>query len=497
MFQDDNLISGRVTKKEFEQQLSQLRVDLINAQFDLDKADFSVLVVICGNDRIGANALADRLNEWMDARFIDTEVFTERTAEERERPRFWRYWNALPAAGRMALYGGAWPLAALAERLDSSGLNKKQFEKRLRQINTFEGELADDGTLVLKFWLHLPRPALKKRLKQAEKDPDGGWWVQEKDWEVFKRFDEIEAPVNRILEKTHTTKAPWHVIDSSNDNFRDLTVASIIRASVQARLDNPPLENTPEPRDDVAYEDALAEVDLSQKLGKAQYKKLLEKYQRRYHLLMRRAYDQGVSTVLAFEGWDAGGKGGTIRRLTTAVPARSYKVIPIAAPSSEEKSRHYLWRFWRRLPRAGSTVIFDRTWYGRVTVERIEGFASAAQWQRAYDEINDFEQQLVDHGMLVLKFWMHISPEEQLARFKARELTEYKKYKITEEDYRNRGKWDDYVLAVNEMVARTNTPQAPWHLVAANDKRTARIYVLQTVCDALERKLKAKKRAAR
>lgn len=493
MFQDDIILSGRVSKKDLEQQVSQLRVDLVNAQFDLDKADFSVLVVICGNDRIGANALADRLNEWMDARFIDTQVFTERTQEELERPRFWRYWRALPAAGRMALYGGAWPVAALAERLNSGGLSKKQFEKRLQQINNFEGELAEDGTLVLKLWLHLPRAALKKRLKKADKDPDSSWWVKEKDWEVFKRFNEIETPVSRILEKTHTQGAPWHVIDSSNDNFRDLTAASIIRDALQTRLDKPPVAITAKRRDDVQYEDALAKVDLGQVLEKSQYKKLLDKYQRRAHLLMREAYDQGISTVLAFEGWDAGGKGGTIRRLTHALPSRSYKVIPIAAPSSEEKSRHYLWRFWRHLPRAGSTVIFDRTWYGRVTVERIEGFATAAEWQRAYDEINDFEQQLVDRGMLVLKFWMHISPEEQLARFKARELTDYKKYKITEEDYRNRGKWDDYVLAVNEMVARTHTEHAPWHLVPANDKRTARIYMLKTVCDALERRLKAKK----
>ncbi len=491
MFQEDNLLSGRVSKKDFESQVSRLRVDLVNVQFDLDKADFSVMVVIGGNDRIGANALADRLNEWMDARFIDTNVFTERTEEERQWPRFWRYWRAMPAAGRMAIFGGAWPITVLAERLNGE-VSKKQFEKLLQRINNFEDELAVDGTLVLKFWLHLPRAALKRRLKKAEMDPDRGWWVQDKDWEVFKRFNEIEKPVSTILEKTHTAHAPWHIIDSTNDNFRDLTVAAIIREAVQARLEQAPEEPSPE-RVEQQYENALAKVDLGQVLAKPKYKKLLAKYQRRFHMLMRQAYDNRISTVLAFEGWDAAGKGGTIRRLTNALPSRSYKVIPIAAPTSEEKSRHYLWRFWRHLPRTGSTVIFDRTWYGRVTVERIEGFATAAQWQRAYDEINDFEQQLADHGMLVLKFWMHISPEEQLARFKAREITDYKKYKITEEDYRNRGKWDDYVLAVNEMVARTNTDCAPWHLVPANDKRTARIFVLKTVCDAVERMLEAKR----
>jgi len=295
-----------------------------------------------------------------------------------------------------------------------------------------------------------------------------------------------------MLDKTNTAKAPWYVIDSTDDNFRDLKVASIIRDALQSRLAHPPKPIKSE-RIEQQYEDALGAVDLSQTLSKKQYKKQLAKYQRRLHELMHKAYDQGVSTVLAFEGWDAGGKGGAIRRLTSALPVRSYKLVPIAAPTSEEKARHYLWRFWRHMSLAGRAVIFDRTWYGRVTVERIEGFATDAEWQRAYREINDFERQLRHRGILVLKFWMHISPEEQLARFQAREVTSYKKYKITDEDYRNRGKWDDYVLAINEMVAKTSTEHAPWHLVPANDKRFARIYVLKTVCDGLESILKAKK----
>jgi polyphosphate:AMP phosphotransferase len=488
MFEDNGIQTGQVAKRDFEEQEDQLRVDLVNAQFDLDKADFSVVIIIVGDDRIGANHLGNRLNEWMDARYIDTNIFLQRSIEEAERPRFWRYWKVLPAAGRIGVFGGAWPLNAVSDRLKKN-ISNKDFAQRLEQIKTFEQELADDGTLVLKFWIHLPEAQLKKRLKKADKDPDRSWWTDDHDWDVFDKIRDASKAIKQMLETTHTVAAPWHVIDGSDGNFRDLTVAGIIRDALQTRLNNPPQPIASE-RKKEEFPDLLAKVDLSQSLAKDDYKKQLAKYQRRFHQLMLDAHNKKITTVLAFEGWDAGGKGGNIRRLTNAIPARSYKVVSIAAPTDEEHKRHYLWRFWRYLPRAGNAIIFDRTWYGRVTVERIEGFAAPHEWQRAYREINDFEQQLVDRGMVVLKFWLHISPEEQLARFQAREKTPYKKYKITDEDYRNRGKWDDYVEAVNEMVAKTDTKGAPWHLVPANDKRFARIYVLKTVCAALEKAVK-------
>jgi polyphosphate kinase 2 (PPK2 family) len=238
------------------------------------------------------------------------------------------------------------------------------------------------------------------------------------------------------------------------------------------------------------FPDALGGVDLSQSLAKDKYSEALDKYQARLAKLSRQAREQDLSCVLVFEGWDAAGKGGVIRRITQAMAVRDYRIVPIAAPTEEERVRHYLWRFWRQLPPAGQMLIFDRSWYGRVLVERVEGFTPEPVWRRAYDEINDFEAQLYEHGMVVQKFWLHIDPEEQLRRFKAREQTAYKKYKITQEDYRNREKWDAYVGAVNEMVARTSTGRAPWHLVAANDKHSARIQVLKTVCDALKGALK-------
>jgi polyphosphate kinase 2 (PPK2 family) len=229
----------------------------------------------------------------------------------------------------------------------------------------------------------------------------------------------------------------------------------------------------------------VASVDLSSSIGYDEYKEELRDLQERLRETAERARRKGVSAVFAFEGWDAAGKGGAIRRIMAALDARDYRTVPVAAPTEEEKAHHYLWRFWRQIPRDGQIVLFDRTWYGRVLVERVEGFARDDEWRRAYAEINDFEDQLVEHGMVVCKFWLHISADEQLRRFEAREKTPYKKYKIGEEDYRNRGKWDEYVAAIDEMVARTSSPLAPWHLIPASDKRFARVAILRTVCEAL------------
>ena len=194
---------------------------------------------------------------------------------------------------------------------------------------------------------------------------------------------------------------------------------------------------------------------------------------------------QRRSATLVFEGWDAAGKGGAVRRVVQAMDAREYRIIPVSAPTDEEKAHHYLWRFWRHLPRLGGTTVYDRSWYGRVLVERVEGFASRAEWMRAYQEINDFEEQLVDFGIVLIKFWLHISNEEQLRRFREREEMPWKRHKITPEDYRNREKWAEYELAANDMIGRTSTEYAPWTLVEGNDKRFARVKVLETVVERL------------
>lgn len=233
----------------------------------------------------------------------------------------------------------------------------------------------------------------------------------------------------------------------------------------------------------------LERLDLSLSMSRKEYDKWLKLLQADLHQLGFQVYQQKVPVVIVFEGQDAAGKGGTIKRLTEKIDPRGYVVWPIAAPSGEDKQHHYLYRFWRRLPEQGQIAIFDRSWYGRVLVERLEGFCSEDAWKRAYSEINQFERQMTDFGAIIFKFWMHISKDEQLRRFKEREQINYKSWKITDEDWRNRSKWEDYINAAEEMILKTSTPNAPWTLVEANDKLYARIKVLRTVAEKLHGRL--------
>ncbi len=473
----------RVSRSEFEAALGTLRVDLLNMQFDLQSADFSVLVVIAGTDRAGCEQVLDVLQAWMDARHIESTVYENPREEEEERPRFWRYWRQLPPRGRIAVWMDAYASLAqvddLMGRLDEAGL-----ARRLRHIRGFEQALIDDGTLALKFYLHLPRAALADRLRSALDDPPTVA-VSSNDWALYQAYDSVVRSGTRVLEGTHTRKAPWRVTETDDARFRDLRVAQTILAEVQKRLRNKRKGAKREP-ERKHYSSSLHEADLERKVPKRTYQRRLRACQSHLRRLSEWARAENLSSVLVFEGSDAAGKGGSIRRLTAAMPARNYHVVRIAAPTEEERVRHYLWRFWRHLPRAGCMTIFDRSWYGRVLVERVEGFASPAEWDRAYDEMGDFEDQLVESGIVVRKFWLTIDAEEQLRRFKAREKTPYKRHKITDEDYRNRARWDDYAKAVDEMVARTSTENAPWLIVPANDKRAARLQVLEAVIEAIE-----------
>ena len=493
----DSARSGdEVSKDEYASAARRLRVELTNAQFDLQSSGTSVLVNLVGDDRQGCEEVVDLLHEWMDGRYIRTRYFGDPSEEERARPYFWRYWRALPPKGRMGLFFGdfAWNLI---EARFKDEFDEKSYERLLEHARRTYALLAADGMVILNIWIHLPKHELKKRLNKAKKNPEDGWRVHDIDRDMLSEYDRVLPICEEMILRTTSDDSPWHVIDGTDDRYRNLSVARLVldaierarareRPGVEARAEDSPGSAA---ATDVLVERAgeiLGAVDLSLALDKDDYKKKLARYQRKVHKLSLRAAKEGVSSVLVFEGWDAAGKGGVIRRITAAISARDVRVVPIAGPTDEELAHNYLWRFWRQLPSAGRMLIFDRSWYGRVLVERVEGLAGRDEWSRAYDEIVDFESQLVEHGVLVRKFWLHIDPEEQLARFQAREKTPYKKYKITEEDYRNRERWDDYVVAVGEMVARTSTEQAPWILVPANDKRWARVAVLKEVCAGLE-----------
>ncbi len=494
-----------IPKSEYRARVPLLRESLLEAQGLLRAASFPVIVLFAGVDGAGKGETVNMLNGWLDPRWMVTRAFGERSQEEAERPDYWRFWRDLPPKGHIGLMLSAWYSKPLLRRVYGE-LNDSDFEERIDEILAFEKTLADDRAVIIKFWMHLGKKAQEKRLKALEKDPHLKWRVKKKDWKHFKLYESFAQTGERLITRTSTGDAPWHIIEGSDHHYRSLTVGEKLLAAIQRGLDRERRHlalNTPatsaEPATETQTPDAaieleategshvtvLSQLDLSLSLSKSEYQARLTKYQGRLNTLHRRARDRGISTVLVFEGQDAAGKGGAIRRINDALDARSVQVLPIAAPTDEERAHHYLWRFWRHLSRAGRVTIFDRSWYGRVLVERVEGFANEHEWRRAYAEINHFEQQLIDHGTVLVKFWVQISREEQLDRFHAREQTPYKRWKLTEEDWRNRNKWGEYEDAVHDMVERTSTRAAPWHLIEGNDKRFARVKILKVLCDSL------------
>jgi polyphosphate:AMP phosphotransferase len=498
-------LGRKVSKEEYERQAPGLRAELLDVQGDLRQARFPVIVLFAGVDGAGKSETVNLLNAWMDPRWIVTRAFGEPSDEERERPEYWRFWRDLPPNGRLALFLSSWYSQPVLDRVYRR-IGPAAFDRRLDRIADFERTLADDGALILKFWMHLDRQAQKKRLKALERDPLTRWRVSRLQWKHWGLYDRFIAAAERAIRRTSDVRAPWTIVEGRDEQYRSLTVGTILRDAVRKRLAESaaaPVKpkvvamasHSPAGRRREAASAALerlarhysilGRLDMTLAIPKKTYEVQLEKYQGRLNLLQRRARQEGVSMILVFEGWDAAGKGGAIRRVTGALDARSYQVIPMAAPTDEERAHHYLWRFWRHQARAGRVTIFDRSWYGRVLVERVEGFAAPHEWMRAYSEINQFEEQMAEHGIVLVKYWLHVTKEEQERRFKEREHSTYKRWKLTEEDWRNRAKWDQYELAVNDMVERTSSRLAPWTLVEANDKYFARIKVLKTACQRL------------
>ena len=481
----------KIPTKVFALEEPKIRSDLLEAQHLLKEKAIPVLVIISGVDGAGKGEVLQKLTEWLDPRGIDTHAFYGLSDEEKERPEHWQYWRRLPSKGRIAFFLGSWYTAPIIQRVYKN-FTKKQFVKNLNQIRSLEKLLTDDGMLIIKLWYHLSRRNQEKRLNKLSSNPRTQWRVTETDWKHFKLYDRFYQISERALAATHSDSAPWYVIEATDKRYRELTTGKILLQSIlkqvdsvkgQAKNNEVKLEHT---ADTHSNHKALEAVDFTYSLDEKKYSIQLKKYREKLGHLMWKANDIGISNVVVFEGWDAAGKGSAIRRIVQAVDPRLYSIVPIAGPTSEELAHHYLWRFWRHLPRKGRMTLFDRSWYGRVLVERIEGFARPDEWQRAYQEINDFEEQLVSSGILLTKFWLHISKDEQLRRFKEREKVLFKRYKITEEDWRNRHKWQQYETAINDMIRYTSTVVAPWTVVASNDKRYARVTILKTLVQKLK-----------
>lgn len=485
-------LGRELSKDHYESQVPELRTELLAAQRELAGAGFSVVVLINGVEGAGKSELLNVLNEWLDARYIVTRAFAPPTEEESHRPRYWRYWMAMPPRGKIGMYLGNWYYSPIVDRVRGE-IDSAEFRSSLSQVRDFEKTLADDGVLFIKLWLHISKREQKRRFKSWASNPKTKWRVTRLEKKNAKLYDEFRHVSEQTIRETSTGQSPWLVVESTDERYRDVTVGSHILKRIRERLSAQKKRAAPQAEAPIANPKTILDtLDLTKSLEKSEYKARLEAGQAKLSRLSRKALARGVGSLVVFEGWDAAGKGGCIRRIIHGLDIRDAQVIPIAAPTDEERAQHYLWRFWRHLPRLGRMTIYDRSWYGRLLVERVEGFATPQEWQRAYREITDFEQQLVDHGIVLVKFWLHLSQEEQLRRFQEREKIPWKKHKITDEDYRNREKANQYEMAANEMVERTSTEFAPWTLVEAESKHYARIKVIETLNDRLKQALRQK-----
>jgi len=484
-------LDRKVSKETFKAKVPELRTELLELQGLLAEADFPVMIIVSGVEGAGKSEVVNQLNEWLDTRDVETHAFWDETDEERERPHFWRFWRKLPGRGRIGILFGSWYTQPIIDNVFGN-TSDSELNVQLNHISELEQTLSHDGALIIKFWFHLDNKTQKQRLEAKLKKNKHRPAVAK----FSKHYDAFARTSARAIRMTDSGHSPWYLIEAKDKRYRDMTTATTLISAIRQKLATSAdrrhssyVHDAMAPEEESARVTILDHLDVEQSLSSADYKKQLNDYQSRLQELTWAARNKGLSCINVFEGWDAAGKGGVIRRITGATDARLYRVISVAAPTDEELAHHYLWRFWRQIPRSGYMTIYDRSWYGRVLVERVEGFARQDEWGRAYQEINDFEERLVERGIVVNKFWMHISQDEQLRRFKEREKVPWKQYKITDEDWRNRDRWDDYKAAVNDMVARTSTSFAPWQLVPANDKRFARIQVLKTVCERYEKLL--------
>jgi polyphosphate:AMP phosphotransferase len=482
-----------VDKRDYEKEVPKLRAALLDAQMSvLERCEFPVILLSGGVDGGGKGDLVNRMLDWMDPRHIQVHPMGDPDDEERTRPPMWRFWCALPPKGKMGVFFGSWYSEPIDGRVYRR-IGGDTLTRTVGELVRFERMLVDEGAVVVKLWMHLTKKAQRKRFEKLESNPATAWRVNKQDWKQHENYDRFRQVSERVLRDTNTAEAAWTVVEATDPRYRDLTAGHTLLDAMVKRLERgkrrPAVRAAPPPPPPLDARNVIADLDLSKALTPAQYDKKLPMLQGRLNALSRDKRFRDLAVAVVFEGNDAAGKGGAIRRATHALDARKYNVVPIAAPTEEERAQPYLWRFWRHVPRKGHFAFFDRSWYGRVLVERVEGFAAERDWMRGYREIVDFEEALVRSHVLVVKFWLAIDKKEQLIRFQAREKSPFKRFKIGEEDWRNRKHWDAYERAVCDMVDRTSTDLAPWHLVEANDKGWARVKVLETTCDAIERAL--------
>ena len=508
-------LDQKLDKEEYKKRKDALSMRLGELQRACKDAGIPVMFVFEGFGASGKGTQINELIYGLDPRGFQVYAPGKPTEEEALRPYLWRFWTKTPQRGRIAVFDHSWYERVLTDRFD--GLTKEEeLPHAYEEINAFERQLSEDGTVIVKFFLAITKEEQKKRFEKLLDNPQTAWRVTKGDQKRNREYRKFLRMNEEMLEKTDTDYAPWFLVEANDRRFAAIKILTeavrrleeALEAKKEAESADDKHRVTADAAEDAGAESVkkehtdeapscetslrssrLASVDLTKTMDKKEYQEQLKDLQHRLALLHSELYRTRIPVILAFEGWDAAGKGGAIKRLTQAMDPRGYEVHPTASPNDIEKAHHYLWRFWKNLPKGGHVAIFDRTWYGRVMVERIEGFCSEQEWKRAYKEINDSEATWVNAGAIVLKFWLQIDKDEQERRFNERMNTPEKRWKITDEDWRNRAKWDAYEKAVDEMLIRTSTTYAPWTIVEADSKYYARIKVLKTVVEALEARM--------
>ena len=477
--------------EELKTKLKEEREKLFGYQMKLKEAKLPVMVIFEGWDAAGKGSVLGKVIKNIDPRFFQVATMdTPPTEDERRRPFLYRYFIEIPEAGKFKFFDTCW-MKEVTEGVARGELSDEEYKARIRSINTTERQLTDNGYLVMKFFFHISRKEQKKRLEALGDDKNTSWRVKEEDLWQNRNYDEFLEIFDRYLNDTNRSTAPWYIIDAKNSKWAELQVTQFLNQGIDTALKNsslavPILQNT-FPMKQIPL---LKDIPLNKTISDKQYKEKLKALQDELDDLHNEIYRKKIPVIIGYEGWDAAGKGGNIKRITAALDPRGYIVHPIASPEPHEKARHHLWRFWNALPKTGHIAIFDRTWYGRVMVERLEGYCSENDWQRAYNEMNEFEKELTDWGAVLIKFWVQIDSDTQLARFTERQNTPEKQWKITDEDWRNRENWDLYEVAINEMLQKTNTEFAPWYVLESVDKHYARIKALEIVVDRLKKACK-------
>ena len=486
-------LEQRLTKSEYHSRMEQLGIRLGVLHRRLHELEIPAVIVFEGWDAAGRGTLINDLILRLDPRGF--KVFANGICHEeaQRRPFLWRYWNTTPPAGRLMIYDQSWYGAVLSDRID--GVTKAAAVPRLfEEIVSFERQLTDSGCIMIKFFLHIAKKEQKKRFEELENDPATSWRVGEVEWKRHRKYQDYAQIMEEVLNRTDTENCAWTPVAATDRRFAAVQICDTVATVLEQRIkqvenavrSKPEIMTAPQATSQVSV---LDKIDLSKARNPDDYEAEMDHWGRKLHELHYITYKKKIPLLVLFEGWDAAGKGGAIKRLVQNFDPRGYEVNPISAPNDTERSHHYLWRFWQSVPAAGRIGIFDRTWYGRVLVERVEGFCQESDWRRAYREINEFEEQLAGFGAIIVKFWLHIDKEEQLRRFKDRTDNPDKQWKITSEDWRNRDKWDAYKSAVDEMLFRTSSRRAPWTVVEANSKEYARCKVLRTVAEAMEQAL--------